>query len=219
MRMMGPRRKRGAMCTIADVVRSENKEDINRVIKNYVKPGSTIRTDELPGYKHLVGEGDIYETVNHSIEFSNDDGSTRIRRRAIFRGYGAPSLANSIAQRPSTCWTMHRRRSGVRMYAARTLSHNCVRWSGWRLLLACQLAGLTMAGVVSDARRFSCSPRAVVNGVHGLVTYPAPHTGYSNQCGIGLSLKALNLATLFQGVADVAWAVLGLSTHWFGITR
>lgn len=84
MRMMDPRRKRGAMRTIAAVVRSENKEDINWLIKKYIKPGSTIRTDELPGYKHLVGEGYIHETVNHSIEFSTDDGINQNQAESYF---------------------------------------------------------------------------------------------------------------------------------------
>lgn len=84
MRMMDPRRKRGAMRTITAIVRSENKEDINRVIKKFIKPGSTIRTDELPGYKHLVGEGYIHETVNHSIEFSTDDGINQNQAESYF---------------------------------------------------------------------------------------------------------------------------------------
>ncbi len=38
----------------------------------------------LPGYKHLVGEGYIHETVNHSIEFSTDDGINKNQAESYF---------------------------------------------------------------------------------------------------------------------------------------
>jgi len=77
-------KKRGASRTITMVVPSENKEDINRIVKKFVAPGSTIRTDELPGYKHLVGEGYIHESVNHSEEFSTDDGVNQNQAESYF---------------------------------------------------------------------------------------------------------------------------------------
>ena len=76
--------RRGSDRTITMIVPSENKEDINALVKRFVEPGSTIRTDELPGYKHLVGEGYIHETVNHSKEFSTDEGVNQNQAESYF---------------------------------------------------------------------------------------------------------------------------------------
>ena len=39
------------------------------IIQNYIKPGSTIHTDELLSYSWLGTLGYVHQTVNHSTNF------------------------------------------------------------------------------------------------------------------------------------------------------
>jgi len=84
MREVDPQRGKGAIRTIAAVVRSENKEDIQRLAKKYIQAHSVIRTDELPGYKALPYEGYTHQTVNHSLEFSTDEGVNQNQAESYF---------------------------------------------------------------------------------------------------------------------------------------
>lgn len=84
MRELDPQRGNGALRTVAAIIRSENKEDILRLTKRYVQANSVIRTDELPGYKALPYEGYTHQTVNHSIEFSTNDGVNQNQAESYF---------------------------------------------------------------------------------------------------------------------------------------
>jgi len=84
MREVDPKRGKGAIRTIAAVVRSENKEDIHRLAKKYIQAHSVIRSDELPGYKALPYEGYTHQTVNHSLEFSTDEGVNQNQAESYF---------------------------------------------------------------------------------------------------------------------------------------
>ncbi len=84
MREVDPESKTGAKRTITAVVRSENKEDIERLVKKHIQSGSTVRTDELPAYTWLQGAGFAHRTVNHSVEFSTDDGVNQNQAESFF---------------------------------------------------------------------------------------------------------------------------------------
>jgi hypothetical protein len=63
----------GALRTIVAVVPRETAEHVEPLIRQFVKKGSRVMTDELGAYGRLTA---LYEhlTVNHSVEFSTDDG-------------------------------------------------------------------------------------------------------------------------------------------------
>jgi transposase-like protein len=74
----------GADHTVVAVCRSENAADMEALVLKYVEKGSTIRTDELTAYGNLKYKGFIHETVNHSIEFSTDDGVSQNQAESYF---------------------------------------------------------------------------------------------------------------------------------------
>lgn len=64
----------GAVVTKIAVVRSENTRDVEALIRRWVAPGSTVRSDEWTAYRGLRLMGYKHEVVNHQVEFSTDDG-------------------------------------------------------------------------------------------------------------------------------------------------
>jgi hypothetical protein len=63
----------GAIRTVVAVVSKETAEHVEPLIRKHVKMGTKLMTDELGAYGRLSA---LYEhlTVNHSVEFSTEDG-------------------------------------------------------------------------------------------------------------------------------------------------
>lgn len=74
----------GAKRTVTVITDGEKKSNIEAAITKYVKRGATIRTDELIGYVGLRKLGYKHETVNHSVEFSTDDGVNQNQAESYF---------------------------------------------------------------------------------------------------------------------------------------
>lgn len=75
---------KGASRTIVAVCRSENNVDVEALIRNHVAKGSTIRTDELPAYGNVKVMGYLHQVVNHSEEFSSDEGYNENQAESYF---------------------------------------------------------------------------------------------------------------------------------------
>lgn len=75
---------KGALRTIVAVCRSENSTDADALVRQYVARGSMIRTDEMHAYGNLKLMGYMHEVVNHSIEFSTDDGVNENQAESYF---------------------------------------------------------------------------------------------------------------------------------------
>jgi transposase-like protein len=75
---------KGAARTRVAVIRNENTADIEALVKRYVAKRSTIRSDELPAYGNLKLLGYFHESVNHSVEFSTDDGVNQNQAESYF---------------------------------------------------------------------------------------------------------------------------------------
>lgn len=74
----------GAARTLVAVCRSENGADIEALVKQHIKQQSLIRSDELPGYGNLKLMGYGHEVVNHSVEFSTDEGVNQNQAESFF---------------------------------------------------------------------------------------------------------------------------------------
>jgi hypothetical protein len=83
IRQMAKENGKGADRTIVDIVRAEDEEAVIRLAKMYVKPGATIMTDELGAY-NILGAKFNHLTVNHSREFSTDDGINTNQAESFF---------------------------------------------------------------------------------------------------------------------------------------
>lgn len=80
----GKLKGKGASRTVVAVCRSENTADIEALTKLWVEQNSLIRSDELPAYGNLKLMGYEHETVNHSLEFSTDDGVNQNQAESFF---------------------------------------------------------------------------------------------------------------------------------------
>jgi len=74
----------GASKTVVAVCKSENKTDVESLVKKYVEKQSTLRTDELSAYGNVKLMGYTHETVNHSNEFSTPKGVNQNQAEAYF---------------------------------------------------------------------------------------------------------------------------------------
>ncbi|MDR0776204.1 MAG: IS1595 family transposase [Azonexus sp.] len=75
---------KGATRTVVAVCRSENNVDVEALIRKHVATPSTIRTDEMPSYGNVKFMGYIHQVVNHSIEFSSDEGYNENQAESFF---------------------------------------------------------------------------------------------------------------------------------------
>lgn len=75
---------KGAARTVVAICRSENAADIQALVRQWVSDRSTIRSDELPAYGNLKLMGYVHEVVNHSEEFSTDDGINQNQAESFF---------------------------------------------------------------------------------------------------------------------------------------
>ena len=75
---------KGASRTVVAVCKSENAADIQALVKQWVNERATIYSDELPAYGNLKLMGYVHEAVNHSEEFSRDDGVNENQAESFF---------------------------------------------------------------------------------------------------------------------------------------
>jgi transposase-like protein len=75
---------KGAARTVVAICRSENSADVEALVKQHVETQSMIRSDELPAYGNLKLMGYDHECVNHSVEFSTDDGINQNQAESFF---------------------------------------------------------------------------------------------------------------------------------------
>lgn len=75
---------KGATRTVVAVCRSENNVDVEALIRQHVASLSTIRTDEMPSYSNVKLMGYVHEVVNHSVEFSSDEGYNENQAESFF---------------------------------------------------------------------------------------------------------------------------------------
>jgi transposase-like protein len=74
----------GAARTLVAICRSENTVDIEALVTRHVAKKSMIRSDELTAYGNLKYMGYSHEAVNHSKEFSRDDGVNQNQAESFF---------------------------------------------------------------------------------------------------------------------------------------
>jgi len=60
--------------TFMVTVEKRNEATLMRIIKKWIRTGTTIVSDCWKAYINLEREGYVHKTVNHSKEFVNDDG-------------------------------------------------------------------------------------------------------------------------------------------------
>lgn len=75
---------RGSVRTRTAIIHRETAAEIEALTQQMVAKGSRIWTDELPAYKSLPLYGYTHEAVNHSIEFSTDDGVNENQAESFF---------------------------------------------------------------------------------------------------------------------------------------
>lgn len=75
---------KGACRTLVAVCRSENTADIEALVRQHVAHQATIRSDELPAYGNLKLMGYVHQAVNHSEEFSTDEGINQNQAESFF---------------------------------------------------------------------------------------------------------------------------------------
>lgn len=83
MRMVDPHGRKGAIRTIVEVVRAENRQAVEALAKQYIERGAHVMTDESPAYGTLMARYD-HETVNHTVEFSTDEGVSNNQAESFF---------------------------------------------------------------------------------------------------------------------------------------
>jgi len=75
--------RQGASRTAVAIAHAEDEATIGVLSKKFIKPGAIVMTDELPGYIRLRAKYD-HRTVNHSKEFSTDDGTNSNQAESYF---------------------------------------------------------------------------------------------------------------------------------------
>jgi len=75
---------KGAARTLVAVCRSENAGDIEALVTQLVMRRSCIRSDEWSAYGNLKTMGYTHEVVNHSVEFSSDEGYNQNQAESFF---------------------------------------------------------------------------------------------------------------------------------------
>lgn len=83
LREVHPDKGQGATRTITGIVFSEDWQSVENLSRRYIEKGSTVYSDELGAYTKL---SKLYRhrTVNHSKEFSTDDGVSNNQAESFF---------------------------------------------------------------------------------------------------------------------------------------
>lgn len=89
LREVFPGKKCGAGRSFAFICADEDKANVEALIKKFVAPGSTIRTDESNAYAKvkLMKNGYKHEFVNHKNEYSTDEGVNENQAESFFSRY------------------------------------------------------------------------------------------------------------------------------------
>ena len=74
----------GAVRTVVAVCKSENNKDAEALIRQHVAQASIIRTDEMHAYANVKVMGYVHQVVNHSEEFSSDEGYNENQAESFF---------------------------------------------------------------------------------------------------------------------------------------
>jgi hypothetical protein len=83
MRQLYPEKGKGAERTHVFIAHSEDQKVIMDLAKRFIAPGSELMTDELAGYTK-VSKLHRHRTVNHSKEFSTDEGVSNNQAESYF---------------------------------------------------------------------------------------------------------------------------------------
>lgn len=83
LRSVDPNGGTGAIRSIVQIVPTESREWAEPLAKQFVKRGSTVMTDEHPAYGMYMARFN-HATVNHSVEFSTDDGVSNNQAESFF---------------------------------------------------------------------------------------------------------------------------------------
>lgn len=83
LREISPVRGEGATRTIVEVVPSESEAYVTPLARKYIKKGSIVHTDESNAFSRLAIAYEHF-TVNHSVEFSTDDGVNENQAESFF---------------------------------------------------------------------------------------------------------------------------------------
>lgn len=74
----------GAVRTLTAVTHRETGAEIEALVRKWVKKGSTISTDECPSFGNLKLMNYTHLVVNHSVEFSTDEGVNENQAESFF---------------------------------------------------------------------------------------------------------------------------------------
>ncbi len=75
---------KGAFRTRVVVAPREDTANVEAAVRKYVAKHSTIRSDESSAYGNLKLMGYYHETVNHTVEFSSDEGVNENQAESFF---------------------------------------------------------------------------------------------------------------------------------------
>lgn len=74
----------GGIRTLTAVIHRETSEEILALTKKWVKKGSTVWSDECPSYGNLKLHDYDHDVVNHTYEFSSDEGVNENQAESYF---------------------------------------------------------------------------------------------------------------------------------------
>jgi transposase-like protein len=83
LREVSPVRGQGATRTIVEIVPAEAETYVTPLARRYIKKGSIVHTDESNAFSRLAVHYEHF-TVNHSVEFSTDDGVNENQAESFF---------------------------------------------------------------------------------------------------------------------------------------
>jgi len=83
MREVDPNGNKGAIRTIVEVVRAEDRKTAEALSKRYIKNGARVMSDESNAYGMFMARYD-HATVNHSIEYATEDGVSNNQAESFF---------------------------------------------------------------------------------------------------------------------------------------
>lgn len=83
-RQRSPNKGDGAIRTLTAVTHRETSAEIEALTRKWVTKGSTISTDECPSFGNLKLMNYTHLVVNHSIEFSTDEGVNENQAESFF---------------------------------------------------------------------------------------------------------------------------------------
>ncbi len=83
IREVANEKRKGSVRSIVDIVQAEDEAAVVRLARKYIKDGATVMTDELGSY-NILGAKFNHLTVNHTREFSTDEGVNNNQAESFF---------------------------------------------------------------------------------------------------------------------------------------